>query len=189
MGTFWLDVRSGVRAVVRRPLFSAVVILTVALGIGGNAAIFGLLNGIFLRPFPFGDADRLVRLSGFDRERGFDNMSVSVPDFVDWREQSQTLERVVAFDGASFNLASGERPERISGARVSAGLFEAFGVVPIHGRTFRPDDERPGAPQVVILGEGLWQRRFGGDAGLVGDEIRLDGRPHTVVGIVPAGFE
>ncbi len=188
MSTIFSDVRHGVRGAVRRPLFSVVVIMTIALGIGGNAAIFGLLNGIFLRPFPFGDADRLLKLSGFDRERGFDNMSISYPDFVDLRSQSESLEQLVAFDEVSFNLSEGDRPERVAGARVSAGLFDAFDVQPILGRTFRTSDNRPGAAPVAILNEGLWHRRFG-SADVVGRQIELDGRSYTVVGIVPAGFQ
>lgn len=186
--SFSQDLSYGLRGLARMPGFAAIVVLTLGLGIGANSAIFSILNGFLLRPFPHGDAGRLLRVYTFVPSQGDDMSSLSYPEFLDLREQTRTLERVSAFRPTDFHVSSGNEPERIEGGLVSAGLFETFDVRPVAGRLIQPEDDRPGAARVVVLGAGLWRSRFGGDPGLIGRSIRLDGEPHTVIGIAPEDF-
>lgn len=188
MSSFFQDFRQGIRGLVKMPGFSLVVVLTLALGIGANSSIFSILNGFFLRPFPYGDAGRLLRVYTFVPSEGNDMSSLSYTEFLDLREQARTLERVSAFRPADFHVSTGGEPERIEGGLVSAGLFETFDVPPIAGRLIQRQDDQPGAARVVVIGADLWRSRFGGDPGVVGRSIRLDGQPYTVIGIVPREF-
>ncbi len=183
MGTLVQDLRYGLRMLVKKPAFTLVAVLTLALGIGANTAIFSLVNAVLLRPLPFGEPERLVWTWGVFS--GGNQASTSPPDFLDYRAQNRTFEGFAAMMFNSFNLTGGGEPERIIGATVTANFFQALGVKPVQGRAFLPDEEQPGRDRVAIISRGLWQRRFGGDPDIVGKTVTLDGRNHTIVGITP----
>ncbi|MEK6286976.1 MAG: ABC transporter permease [Acidobacteriota bacterium] len=184
------DLRYGFRMLLKRPGFTAVAVLALALGIGANTAVFSVVNAVLLRPLPLKDPDRLVWIWGDSiQQPGNGRGSVSPPDFLDFREQNQVFERITAFQNAPFNLAGSGEPERVNGVRVSAEFFETVGVAPIHGRAFVSEEEQDGRGKVAVMGYGLWQRRFGGDPDLVGKTISLNGGSFTVVGIMPSGFQ
>jgi predicted permease len=187
--TLWHDLRYGVRALRKQPGFAFVVVLTLAIGIGANSTIFSFANGILMRPLPYQDPGRLVTLDETAPKRNIRSMGVSFPNFLDWRAQNQVFEDVAAYGTGSYTLVEGGEPEQVRGARVSAGLFEILGVAPALGRTITSEEDRPGNETVVVLGHGLWQRRFGGDAGVVGRTISVNNRPHAVVGVMPPGFK
>jgi putative ABC transport system permease protein len=182
MGTVWQDFRYAARTLRKNPGFALVAIFTLALGIGANTAIFSVVNAVLLRPLPFTDADRLVDLSE-SYPGGFG--SVSVPDFEDWRRQSDVFDGIAAYAFRSFNLQGGESPERISGERVSANYFDVLGVKPELGRAFSPDEERAGNDRVVVLSDALWRRDFAADPQIVNKSIPLNGENYAVVGVMP----
>jgi putative ABC transport system permease protein len=180
------DLRYGLRTLRKSPGFTAVAALTLALGIGANTAIFSIVNASLLRPLPYEDPDRLVVIWGTHPQVGREE--ASLPDFVDWREQSQSFERMAATTGWSFSLTGGEEPERLIGAYITADFFPLLRMKPVLGRGFLPEEFQPGARLVVVLSHGLWQRRFGSRSDLVGRSITLNGRDYTVVGIAPNHF-
>ncbi len=193
-GGFWAlfadlgqDIRFALRTVRKSPVFSAVAILTLAVGIGANATIFTFLYGSLANPLGFEDVDRLIHVSEYRAEQGRD-MAVAYPNFADWRKHTRSFENLAAFRSGTFTLLTGGEPERISGAEVSWSLTSLLRVPPEHGRSFLPAEEGPGAPGVVLMGWKLWQRRFGADPGLVGRPLTIDGEPVTVVGIMPEEF-
>jgi putative ABC transport system permease protein len=181
------DLRYAARLLLRDRGFAAAAVAMLALGIGANIAIFTVVNGLLLEPLPYPHQDRLVdvreRLADIDRDVPF-----SFPDFLDLRERQRVFDAVALYQPTSVTLAGGGEPERVSGARVSADLFRVLGATPAAGRGFRADEEGPAAAPVVVLGHGLWQRRFGGQPA-VGRTVRINGRPATVVGVMPAGFD
>src|SRR5215216_2066069 len=190
MENFIQDLRFGVRVLLKNPGFTAIAVIALALGIGANTAVFSVVNSVLLKPLPYKDSDRLILMFGMSLETGRVRGSVSPPDFVDYRQQNTTLERVAAVAGASLSLTGGDdEPERIPSALVSEGFFETLGTSPLYGRTFTPEEEQAGRDQVVILGHGLWQRRFGADPKLLGQAITLNDKTYTVVGIMPSGFQ
>ncbi|HEX7117855.1 MAG TPA: ABC transporter permease [Longimicrobiales bacterium] len=190
METLLQDVRFAFRTLVKSPGFAAAAVLTLALGTGANTAIFSFVDTMLLRPLPFEEPDRLVMVWQDERERGsIPKEWTSPPNFVDWRAQNATFDAMAAFTGAAFTLTGDEQAERISGAQVAAGFFDVLRVRPLLGRTFTAGDEAPGAPRVAVLSYGLWQRRFDGDPGVVGNTVRLGGEPYTVIGVLPSGFE
>src|SRR5215813_11567028 len=184
------DVRYGLRLLVKNAAFTVVVVMTLALGIGANTAIFSFVNGILLRPLPYPQADRLVVIDETALKRGINSMSVSYPNFLDWRAQNSFFEDIAAHFGTSRFALSGEgEPIELRGTYVSQGLFEILRVSPELGRTITAEEDRPEQDDVVILGHELWQRHFGGDANIIGRKIMLSNRPRTVVGVMPAGFK
>jgi putative ABC transport system permease protein len=185
-GTMLQDLRYGVRLLLKRPGFSAVAIITIALGIGANTAIFSVVNAVLLRPLPYEEADRLVYLS--ERNPNYDEMSISYPDFVDWRARNNVFENIGVFNYGSYNLTGSGEPERLRVIRASADLMSALRVRPALGRVFTNEEDRPGAPGVALLGHEFWQRRFGGDANIVNQSMVLNDQPYTVIGVMPAGF-
>ncbi len=189
MESFVRDVRYGIRTLARTPGFTAVVVLTLALGIGANTAIFSVLNAVVLRPLPFHDPERLVMIWETDPPRGNMQSVASYPSVQDWRSQSRSLKYIATFLPQMHTLTGVERPEPLEGARVSAEFFPMLGVRPALGRTFLPEDDRVGAANVAILSDDLWRRRFGGDPAVVGGTLSLDGIEFTVVGVLPAGFD
>jgi predicted permease len=189
MENFIQDLRYGVRVLLKSPGFTAVAVIALALGIGANTAVFSVVNAVLLKPLPYKDSDRLVLMTGASLETGQLRGSVSPPDFLDYREQNTTLERLAAVAGASFSLTGGPEPERVQSARVSEGFFEALGVGPAYGRTFASEEEQSGRDQVVILGNGLWRRRFGADPNVLGQTITLNDKSYLVVGVMPEGFQ
>jgi putative ABC transport system permease protein len=189
MDNLWQDLRYGIRMLLRSPGFTLVGVLALALGIGANTAIFSVVNAVLLRPLPYPDPDRLVLLSENFSRLGLNRISVSAPEFIDYRDRSQSFERVAAYKYLNFNLTGVDEPERILGASVSAGLFTLLGINPSRGRAFLPEEDQPGGHPVVVLSHGLWQRRFGADPSVVGKTLRLNGNHMTVVGIMPPGFQ
>jgi predicted permease len=189
MDTFLKDIRYGIRGLLKRPGFTAIVVITLALGIGANTTIFSVVNAVLLRPLPYKEPDRLIRIWESNPGRGWPDFSASAPNFKDWQKQQTVFEHLAAQEISTFNLAGDGQPERIAAASITANLFPMLGVSPALGRSFLPEEEQVGRDRVVILSHGLWQRRFGGDQTLPGKTIRLNGEPYTVVGIMPAGFQ
>jgi putative ABC transport system permease protein len=179
------DLRYGLRMMVRNPGFTVVAVLTLAVGIGANTAIFSVVNTVLLRPLPFPEADQLMMFRGVDDGGG---AGISYPNFVDWRAQSGSVERFAAFRTRNFTLTDSDEPVRLNGVVASAGLFTLLGVAPSLGRSFRPEEDNAGV-SVVILSHGLWRRRFNSDPQVIGRNITLDGGSLTVVGVMPAGFQ
>ena len=190
MGNLLQDVRYAYRMMIKNRAFTTVAILALALGIGANTAIFSVVNGVMLRPLPYEEPDELVSVvRAF--EGGGTSDSVSMTKFVFWRDNNTVFEQLGAYDvlGAGHNLTGGDRPERIRGIRVSTELFSLLGVEPQIGRTFAPEEGRPGAESVVIISDGLWKSRFGADPNLVGQSIMLSNNGYTVIGVMPEGFQ
>ncbi len=185
MNTLLQDLKYGLRMLAKNPGFTAVAVLTLALGIGANTAIFSVVDGILLRPLPFDDSNQLVTL--WQRVPHFGTNAFTTPDFLAW--QKQTLISIAATAGESFNVGAGSRPEHIAGALVSGNFFTLLGVKPIVGRTFLPDEDQPNSRRAAILSYGLWQRDFGGDRGVVGKTFLLNGEPFTAIGVLPRNFQ
>lgn len=181
------DIRYALRQLRRNPGFNAVAVLTLALGIGANTAIFSVVNAVLLKPLPYAEADRLVVLWEQNSHRGWFQNVVSGANFLDWKRQNLVFADMAAFEPASFNLAGGSRPEEVAGERVTTNLFSVLGVRALRGRLFSPEEERQGRA-AAIVSYGLWQRQYGADPTLVGREITLNGERYPVVGILPAGF-
>jgi len=181
------DLRYGIRMLVRSPGFTIVVVLTLALGIGANTAIFSVVNSVLLAPLPYPGASRLI--SVYQKTADGNYNVFSTPNFLAWRDQVRSFEQFGAVRPAAFNLSGGDRPERIIGANVSVGMLRLLGVNPILGRMFLDEEDQPGGQRVVILSFGFWQRRFGGDPAVLGKPMTLNGASYTVVGVMPLGFK
>jgi len=191
MDTLRFHLRSAVRALTRRPGLTAVALVTLALGIGANTAIFSVVRGVLLRPFPFAQPERLVVVWETNRQWNLPKMYAAPPTFDDWRRQSESFQSMAAFAPGTYALGAGGGPEGVTevvGARVSAGLFDLLGVTPALGRTFTAEEDRPGAAPAVLLSHALWARRYGADPALVGKTIEVDGTARRVVGVLPDGF-
>ena len=188
MQTLLQDLRYASRQLLKNPGFTAVAVLTLALGIGANSAIFSVINAVLLRPLPFPSSERLVKISQTNPRANRWGDWVSYPDFLDWRQQNTTFEEVGAFRSWSFNLTGRDRPEAVRGVYVSASLFTVLKQEALLGRTFLPEEDQPGGNRVAVLSHGLWQRRFGAEPGVIGKSISIDSQPHTVVGVMPASF-
>jgi putative ABC transport system permease protein len=187
MDTLLKDIRYGLRGLLSRPAFTVIVVITLALGIGATTAIFSVVNTVLLRPLPYRQADRIVAIQalGADGKR----VQVTPANFLDWRAQNTVFEHLAATLTRPANLALADQAERIDLAMTSANFFSVFSVEPEHGRLFIPADEQAGHAAVVVVSHKLWQKRFAGDAALVGKPITLDGVSYTVVGIAPEGFQ
>src|SRR5438132_14386699 len=186
------NLRYTLRVLAKQPLFTAIVILTFALGIGANTAVFSVVNAVLLRPLPFKEPQNLVALGEFYmREKadpGTEIESISYLDHVDFRDQSKVFERVAVYTNQSVStLTDGNEATHVQGESVSADLFQLLGVQAMLGRTFLPNEDEPGN-QVVILSYGLWQRQFGADRGIIGKTVVLDGKPFEVIGGMPPRF-
>src|SRR5258706_12648310 len=177
MHTLLQDLRYGARMLLKNPGISFVVVLALALGIGANTAIFSVVNAVLLRPLPYDKADRLVYLS--ESSQTLDEMSVSYPDFTDWRNQNHVFEKIGVYNRESYNLTGGGEPERILAAQVSADLFSALRVQAAIGRVFNNDEDKPGGAPVVVLSYALWQRRFGGQPGIVNQQLTFNNKSYT----------
>jgi predicted permease len=172
----------------RAPGFALVAVLTLALGIGANTAIFAIVNGVLLRPLAYPEPERLVLVTSQFPEMGFDQFWVSPPEFLELQERSRSFQVLGAYTTGEGNLGTRERPRRVRAARVTADFFDALGVAPLLGRTIRPEETLPGAPPVAVLTYELFRSVFGADPSLVGETIELDGRKITVAGVMPEGF-
>jgi putative ABC transport system permease protein len=188
METFLQDVRYAFRTLSRSRMFALIAVACLAIGIGVNTTIFSVVNAILLRPFDFRDPEQLVVLQEKNTVRGYDS-GLSWPNLVDWRTQSKALADIAAVQGRSLTLGNAGEPERLVGSAISWNLFPMLGVSPTVGRLFRAEEDKPGADRVVLLSDGLWQRRFGRDPGIVGKTLILNELPHTVVGVMGAGFK
>ncbi len=194
MRTFVQDLRFGARMLAKHPAFTAVAVITLALGIGANTAIFGVLHAVLIRELPYRDPARIVRVEELSEKGG---MGVSPPNFIDFQQQNRSFEKLAAYTGGSFVLTGGSEPLRVEAAGITAEMFDVLGVYPQRGNAFRSDAQRPGDPggyppgfeRVALISHGLWQRVFGADAGVVGRQIVLDERQYTVSGVMPPGFE
>ncbi|MGH9815692.1 MAG: ABC transporter permease [Candidatus Acidiferrales bacterium] len=189
MSLLWQDVRYGVRGLLRSPGFTAVAVLTLALGIGANTAVFSVVNAVLLRSLPYAEAGRLVTVWAHDEKAQDDHSYFSGPAVNDFRTQNRSFESSAGFSPRwSFNLQGEDEPERVFGFFASANVMELLGVHPLLGRTFQADDDRSGAAPVMLISYGLWQRRYGADRNIVGRTIQVDDRQATVIGVLPRDF-
>ena len=188
MDAFLKDLRYGIRGLLKRPGFTSIAVLTLALGIGANTTIFSTVDALILHPFSFPNQDRLVVVWEQNRAVGFVRGEVAPGNFVEWRDQNQVAEQLVAIQQKSFDLSEGSHPERFPGYEVTQGFFDALGVKSAVGRTLLPEDSEPGREQVVVLKHSFWQQHFSGDPGIVGKTINLNRKQFTVVGVMPADF-
>jgi putative ABC transport system permease protein len=187
--TLWQDLRYGVRVLRKNKGFAAVAAITLALGIGANTAIFSVVNAAILRPLPYPHPGRLAILWGNVKRARVERRGASYPDYIDWRGQARSFETMAAFTDNKFALTGIDTPERISGEYVSQSYFSLLGIQPALGRTFSPAEDRvPQRDAVVVLSDGTWKNRFGGDPAMVGHTIQLDGHSYTIIGIAPPGF-
>ncbi len=183
------DVRFAIRGFARRPGFTTIVVVTLALGVGANTAIFSVVYGTLLKPLPYDSPARLVRLWGVNDGVLQEGGTIAYLNFVDWYEQSSVFDRAAAYDEWNVSLTGVDQAERLQGARVNTEFFDVLGISPGLGRFFLPEEDIDGRDDVVVLNHGLWIRKFGGDSSVVGRAIALNGRLHTVVGVAPASFE
>ncbi|MDT7603527.1 MAG: hypothetical protein QOF61_1524 [Acidobacteriota bacterium] len=193
MSTLWQDVRYGLRMLRRSPGFTLIAILALALGIGANTAIFSVVNAMLLRPLPFADPDRVVTVwetnPNLSAKYLRTHNEASPANFNDWRTQNTVFASIGAFRWNTFNLTGTDNPEQLLGNRATASLFQTLGVKPLLGRTFTDAEDADGAPRVVVLSYGLWQRRFGADPNVINKQINLDTESHTIIGVMPPEFE
>src|SRR5262245_52045786 len=168
----------------KAPAFSTVAVLTLALGIGANSAIFSFVDAAFLKPLPYENPQRILQI--WEKPPGGGNNVVSAMNFLDWQKQTTSFEAMVATTGGSLTLTGQGEPVLLRAGRVSAGYFEVFRVAPFLGRTFAPDEDTPGKEHVVVLSHRIWATQFGSDPGIVGKAITLNGEPYTVIGVMPA---
>ncbi len=181
------DIRYAARVLKKSPGFSVVVVLMLALGIGANTAIFSVVYAVLLRPLPYAEPDRLMFLAERDREG--EMMGIAYPNYADFRERAQSFAEISAFQSQSFNLTGLEKPVRLQGRRVNWNFLRVLGVSPQLGRDFVEQDDRPGAPPTALISDGMWRERFGGDSGVLGGVIRVDGQQYSIIGVLPPGFE
>jgi putative ABC transport system permease protein len=186
MDSFIQDIRYGIRGMLKNRGFTAVAVITLALGIGANTAIFSVLDAVLLKPLPYQSSDQLLEI--WEKSPDGGRRSVSPSTLMDWKEQNHVFEQMTAITAGSFNLSGIDDPEILGGANVSASFFEFLGVRPALGRTFLPEEEEVAKDKVIILSHGLWRRRFGADSSLVGRSLTLNGEKYIVVGIMPASF-
>jgi putative ABC transport system permease protein len=183
------EIRCAARGLTRSPMATIVALVALALGIGVNTASFSGVRAIVLRPFPFDDLDHIVRVWDTEPKRASTEGPVSAPDFLAWRQDSRSFARMAAFQAWDANLGQVAEPERLDGYAVSAQFFAVLGMEPLVGRTLSSDEEQPGRDQVVVLSHSFWQQRFSSDPSAVGKRLSLDGRLHTVVGVMPSEFD
>jgi putative ABC transport system permease protein len=187
VNSFLQDIRFGLRVLAKNPGFTAIAVLTLALGIGANTAIFSVVNAVLLRPLPFAHSNRIVSIG--ESLPGFSStMPMNAPDYRTFSERQRSFEALAVYGNRHFDLTGEGRPERVQGARISSGLFPLLGVAPRMGRSFTSEEE-PAGHNLVILSDGLWKRHFGSDPNIVGRTVALDRIPFTVVGVMPAGFQ
>ena len=178
------DLRYAVRTLRRAPIFTAAAILTMALTIGANTAIFSVVNAVMLRPLPFASPNRLMRVAEKNEKLNLPFFGASVLNYLSWKEQTRGLE-LAALGFANFTLTGRGDPEQFPGATITPSLMPVLGIEPVRGRGFSEGEDRPGGARVAMIGEGLWKRRFGGDAAVIGTNVNLSGVAYTIVGIAP----
>ena len=188
METLWHDLRYGWRMLRRNPGFAIVAVLTLAIGIGANAAIFSVINTILIQPLPFFQPNRIAVVFDTDPNRNVPRGMVSAAEFLDWQDMNHVFKSMSGFRPSLVTLTGNGEPEQNYGVQVSGNFFRLLGVKPALGRDFLPDEEIPGHEQVVMLGYPLWQRRYAGDPQILGKSILLDYKPYTVIGVLPPKF-
>ncbi|MCI0389472.1 MAG: ABC transporter permease [Acidobacteria bacterium] len=188
MNVIWQDLRYGARMFLKKPGFTLIAVFTLALGIGANSAIFSVVNAVLLRPLPFDEPERLVKVWETRYQLGRARNVVSPADFFDWRSQNKSFEYVAAYDTGDFTLTGSGEPERLRVARVSPDLFPLLRLQPILGRTFTQEEETNGKDLVVILSHGVWEQRFGKDPAIAGKTLTLSGFDYAVIGVMPPDF-
>ncbi|MBO0722230.1 MAG: ABC transporter permease, partial [Blastocatellia bacterium] len=189
MSNHWQDLRYGVRILFKNPGFTTIAVLTLALGIGANTAIFNIVNAVLFRTLPFRNADELVDIYLTDRIQK-DQLPLSPSTYLSLKKNNKVFSEMAAVSnkGWAVNLTGSGEPERLQGFQVSADFFHLFGAAPALGRAFTAEDDRPGSNRVVILSQEFWQRRFGGSADMLGRSLCLNGASYTVIGVMPASF-
>src|SRR5258708_4205001 len=180
------DIRFALRLLRKSPAFTAIAVITIALGIGANTAIFSVVNAVLLKPLPYPNPDRVLLVFENWRDQAG---NVSAGNFADWKAQASVFDRMSAAQISTFNLEANHSPERIAGERVSADFFETFRIQPVQGRFFTADENQPGHEQVAVLSEKLWKGRFAADPSILQQKIQVDGKPFTVIGVAPASFD
>ncbi len=189
MSSLLVDLRQATRTLLKRPALSALVVITLSLGLGANAAIFQVIDALLLRPFTIPDVDRIAMVAETGPDMGIDTQeTVSPANFADWKRQNDVFEALAAYSWFDVNLSGATEAERVPGFSVTANFFDVMGVQPALGRAFRAEEEVRGNHHRVILSHSLWQRRFGGDRGILGGTVLVDGHPYEVVGVAPEGF-
>ena len=183
MNSFVHDLRFALRMVRNSPGFTVVAVLTLALGIGANAAIYSFVDGVLLRPLPYPHPEQIVNV--WEKPPNYDRNGISTLNFLDWKNQNTVFTAMAAQSGGSATLTGVDVPVQLRGTRVSARYFDIFGIKPVLGRTFAPNEDEPGKEQVVVLSNRIWQSRFGADPGIIGRTIHLDNKPYTVIGVLP----
>jgi putative ABC transport system permease protein len=177
--------RYAIRTLRRSPGFTVIALLTLALGIGANTAIFSFVNGVLLRPLPYRDPHGIVMV--WEKPPGGNRNGISTLNFLDWKNQNTVFANIAAINyGGNVTLTGTGRPEEFPGVRVSASYFDVFGVEPVLGRTFAPGEDQPGKSLVVVLSHRLWENRFGADPSIIGRTLTLNAKPYTVIGVMPA---
>ncbi|HKP13610.1 MAG TPA: ABC transporter permease [Blastocatellia bacterium] len=187
MNTLWQDLRYGARMLTRNPGFTVVAILALTLGIGATTAIFSVVNSVLLKPLPFPESEQLVYL--WETHPQIKEMSISYPNYQDWHAQNEVFDNLGVYRRQSYNLTGSGEPERLTGGMMSADLFAGLRVNPLRGRVFSEDEDKPGATPVVVLSYALWQRRFGGDPNILDQQLTLNDRSYTVIGVMPPDFQ
>lgn len=183
---FWQDLRYGTRTLAKSPGFAVIAILTLAVGIGANTAIFSVVNGVLLNPLPYPHPEQIVSL--FTEMPNFKDGSISYPNFEDWRRMNRSFSSIAVYRSTGFDLTEHGEPERLHGEMISAGFFEILGVAPILGRTFSADEDQLGANPTAMITAGLWKRKYGSDPNILGQRMVLNGIGRTIIGVVPANF-
>src|SRR5687767_492440 len=190
MDDLFKDVRYALRSLLRRPAFTAIAVITLALGIGANTAIFSVVQGVLLQPLPYPESERLVSLrqSNVTTSPAQPDAQIAPGNFLEWQRQNTSFSSLAAYRTVSYNLTGDGNPERLLAGRVSVGLFKLLGVQPVWGRDFVTEEDQPGREKVVVISEGLWRRRFGGDGNVLGKSLKLDGEDYAIVGVMPGDF-
>ena len=183
MDTFLLDLKCSLRTLGRTPGFAVIAVLTLALGIGANTALFSVVNGVLLNPLPFPQPDRLLAV--YTNSSQFGTSSTTYPNFLDWRKETRALAAIAGYRFQDYNLTGTGEPERLHGLMVSAEFFSILGITPRVGRAYRPEEDVVGAAPVALISEGIWKRKFGSSKDAVGTSLVLNGEPHTILGVVP----
>src|SRR5471030_1338582 len=187
MHDLWQDFHYALRTLRKNPGFTAITVLILALAIGGNSAIFSVVDGILLKPLPYPQPDRLVRIFGVWPK--WNDFPMSPADFLDFRVRNQVFSKIALYFRQDLDLTIGDKPENLKAMAVSSGFFETLGFAPLLGRTFQSGDELEGAGKSVILSYGFWQRRMGGDPNIIGRTLTLSGAPYQVLGVMPPGIQ
>ncbi|MBA2527823.1 MAG: ABC transporter permease [Pyrinomonadaceae bacterium] len=187
MDGLWQDLKHAIRMLVKKPAFTLIAVVTLALGIGANTAIFSVVDAVLLRPLPYPSADRLVAISANSLTSS--DISVAYLDYLDWRAQQSVFDEMSARLPTGGIFTGANEPERVIGRSVTPTFFSTLGVQPMLGRAFTEAEDSPGAPAVMVISYGLWQRQFGGAADAIGKSINYNGEPWTVIGVMPSWFD